>query len=108
MLDRRLGVPVPLDEHALGLIAIEVEVVLERSGVLRPHDLHCLIGQAQVLLALALVKLESCDTKKLTHGAVLQDLPTKAGPNSSRRTRGTRPSPRPVLLRASRSRSHLR
>src|SRR5687768_13103423 len=73
MLDRRLGVPVPLDEHALGLIAIEVEVVLERSGLFRPHELQCLIGQAQVLLALACLKLESCDTKKLTHGAVLQD-----------------------------------
>ena len=83
VLDRRLGIPVPLDDHAFGLVAVEVEVVSQSAGVLRPHDLHGLIGQAQVLLALALVKLESCDTKKLTHGAVLQDSTMKAVPNSS-------------------------
>ena len=65
--DGRLGVPVPLDDHALGLIAVEVEVVSQRARLLSPHHLCGLIGQAQVLLAFALVKLESCDPKKLTH-----------------------------------------
>jgi len=72
------GVPVPLDDDALGLIAVEVEVVSQGAGVLRPHDVHGLIGQAQVLLALALVTPESCDTKKLTDGSVLQDVTTRA------------------------------
>ena len=78
VLDRRLGVPVPLDEHAFRLIAVEVQVVRQRAGVLRPHDLPGLLGQAQLILALALAKLESCDTKKLTHGSILQDV-TKVG-----------------------------
>jgi hypothetical protein len=56
VLDRRLGVPVPLDDHALGLIVVEVEVVSQRARLLRRHDLRGLIGQAQVLVALALVK----------------------------------------------------
>src|SRR6476660_3935449 len=68
VLHRGLGVPVPLDDHAFGLIVVEEQVVLEGAGVLRLHDRIGLLGQAQVLLALALAKLESCDTKKLTHG----------------------------------------
>ena len=71
MLDGRLGVPVPLKDDALGLIVIEVDVVLQRAGVLSPHDLHGLSGQALELLDLALVKLESSDTVKLTHGSGL-------------------------------------
>jgi hypothetical protein len=39
VLDGRLGIPVPLDDDALGLIVVEVGVVLQRSGVLGPHDL---------------------------------------------------------------------
>ena len=68
MLDERLGVPVPLVDDALGLIVVEVNVVLQRAGVLGPHDLHALSGQALELLELVLVKLESSDALKLTHG----------------------------------------
>src|SRR4029453_17708630 len=74
VLDGRLGVPVPLDDDALGLIVVEVGVVLQRSGVLGPHDLHRLSGQALELLELALVELEPSDTQKLTHGSHLQTL----------------------------------
>jgi hypothetical protein len=45
---------------------------LQRAGVLGPHDLHALSGQALELLELALVKLESSDSLKLTHGSGLQ------------------------------------
>ncbi len=69
MLDGRLGVPVPLQDDALGLIVVEVDVVLQRSGVLGPHDLHGLSGQALELLELALVKLEPSDTQEFTHGS---------------------------------------
>jgi hypothetical protein len=34
LLDERLGVPVPLEDDALGLVVVEVDVVLQRSGVL--------------------------------------------------------------------------
>src|SRR5690349_9201242 len=61
VLDERLGVPVPLEDDALGLIVVEVNVVLHRAGVLGPHDLHALSGQALELLELALVKLELSD-----------------------------------------------
>jgi hypothetical protein len=73
------GVPVPLEDDALGSIVVEVNVVSQRAGVLRPHDLHGLSGQALELLDLALVKLESSDTPKLTHGSGLQTLALLAG-----------------------------
>src|SRR6202048_792760 len=66
MLDERLGVPVALGDHGLGLVVVEVDVVLQRSRVLGPQDLHALSGQALELLNLALVKLEPSDTLKLT------------------------------------------
>src|SRR6266487_5404559 len=61
VLDGRRGVPVPLDDHALGLVVVEVGLELQRSAVLGPHDLHGLNGQALVLLDLALVELEASD-----------------------------------------------
>ena len=45
VLEERLGVPVPLDDRALGLVVIQVDVVLQRSAVLRPHSLHGLSGK---------------------------------------------------------------
>src|SRR5712691_3677103 len=79
VLDERLGVPVLLKDDALGLIVVEVNVVLQRACVLSPHDLHGLSGQALELLDLALVKLESSDTLKLTHGSGLQTFALPAG-----------------------------
>ena len=67
VLDERLGVPVPLEDDALGLVVIEVDGVLQRASVPGPHDLHALGGQALELLELAPVKLEPTDTLKLTH-----------------------------------------
>src|SRR5260370_42059035 len=72
VLNKRLGVPVPLEDDALGLIGVEVNGVLQCARVLSPRDLHGLSGQALELLELALVKLESSDSLKLTHGSGLQ------------------------------------
>ena len=72
VLHERLGVLVPLEDDALGLVVIEVDLVLQRSGVLGPHDLHALSGQAHELLELALVELEPGDALKLTHCSSLQ------------------------------------
>jgi hypothetical protein len=52
---------------------------LQRAGVLGPHDLHALHGQALELLELALVKFDSSDTLKLTHGSGLQTFALLAG-----------------------------
>ena len=38
LLDDRLGVPVSLVDDALGLIFVEVDRVLQRSGVLGPRE----------------------------------------------------------------------
>jgi hypothetical protein len=62
-----------------GLIVVEVNVVLQRAGVLRPHDLHGLSGQVLELLELALVKRESSDTLKLAHDSGLQTFALLAG-----------------------------
>jgi dihydrofolate reductase len=67
VLDGGLRISVPLDDDALGSVLVEVGVVLQRAGVLGPHDLHRLGGQAQVLVELAFVELESSDTHELTH-----------------------------------------
>jgi hypothetical protein len=94
VLDERLGVPVPLEDDALGLIGIEVNLVLQRAGVLGPHDLHALSGQALELLDLALVQTEPSDTLKLTHRSGLQALALLAGIE------------RPGLLRGSHADDH--
>src|SRR6266571_1348035 len=66
VLHDRLGVPVSLVDDALGLIFVEVDLILQRPGVLGPHDVHGLRGQALELLDLPLVKLEPSDTFYLT------------------------------------------
>jgi hypothetical protein len=68
VLDERLGVPVPLEDDTLGLIVVEVDLVLQRAGVLGPRDLHALRGQALELLDVAVVERESSDALKFTHG----------------------------------------
>ena len=90
VLDGRLGVPVPLDDDALGLVVVEVGVVLQRSGVLGPHNLHRLSGQALELVELAFVELESSDTQELRHGFAPRRLGFSSlgrYPGSIRRTR---------------------
>src|SRR5690348_8323347 len=66
VLDDRLGVPVSLVDDALGLIFVEIDLILQRPGVLGPHDVHGFCGQALELLDLPLVKLEPVDTFYLT------------------------------------------
>src|SRR5450755_2280725 len=72
MFDELLWVPVPLEDDALGQLVVEVNGVLQRAGVLGPHDLHALSGQAIELPELAIVKHEPTDTLKLAHCSGLQ------------------------------------
>src|SRR5262249_42564775 len=74
VLEERLRVPVPLEDDALGLIVAEVDLVLQRPGVLGPYDLHGLSGQALELLELAVMKPEPTDPLKLTHFSCLRSL----------------------------------
>src|SRR6266508_4105811 len=92
VLHGRLGIPVPLDDDALGLVLVEVGVVLQRSGVLGPHGLHRPSGQALVLVELAFVELESSDTQELSHGVLRSWHVQSAGasvPGGPARTLGT-------------------
>src|SRR6266496_929762 len=86
VLDRGLGVLVPLDDHAFGLVVVEEQVVLERAGLVRCHERVGLLGQPQILVALALDELETCDAEQLTHGPDLQDLTTMAFPSGMGRS----------------------
>ena len=61
MLDERLGVPEPLEDDAFRLVVVEVGLVLQRSGVLGPHDRHAQRGQPLELIDLALVEREPND-----------------------------------------------
>ncbi len=58
MLDEGLGIAVPLEDDALRLIVVEVGLVLQRAGVLGPHDLQADSGQPLELVDRALVKRE--------------------------------------------------
>ena len=61
-------VPVPLEDDALRLVVVEEDLELQSSGVLVPHDLHRLRGQAFELLQPVLVELAPSDALKLAHG----------------------------------------
>src|SRR5579859_3876657 len=67
VLDDSRGIPVSLVNDALGLIFVEVHLILQRPGVLGPHDFHRLRRYALELLDPPLVKLEAIDTFYLTH-----------------------------------------
>ena len=69
--DFRNADAIPLEDDAFGLVVVEVGVVLQRPGVLRPHDLHASGGQALELLDVAVVKREPDDALQLTHGVLL-------------------------------------
>ena len=64
---QRLRVAVALDDDGLRLVIVEVDVLLQRAGVLRAHDLHRPSREPLELLDLALVKLEPHNPEKLTH-----------------------------------------
>src|SRR6202140_903711 len=67
VLDERFGVPVSLQDDALGLIAVEVDLVSQCSAVPGPRDLHGSSGQALELLELAFLELEPSDPLEFTH-----------------------------------------
>src|SRR6266567_244484 len=76
MLHHRLGVPVPLEDDALRLVVVEVDLVLQGSCVLVPHDLHQSSRQALEVIELALVELKPTDALNLAdcapvHGCLL-------------------------------------
>src|SRR5262249_3552269 len=69
VLDERLGISEPLNDDALGLVVVEEDVVLQRPGVLGPHDLVGLSGQALEFVEPALVEPEPSDAQNLTHSS---------------------------------------
>src|SRR5690348_15145370 len=67
VLERGVGIAVALEHDRLALIFVEEDFVLERAGVLGPHDLHGLFRQALPLRELAGTKLYPCDAFDLLH-----------------------------------------
>lgn len=66
MLYERLRVAVSLDDDALGLIFINIDVVLQRSDIFGPYDLPGFNRQALELLEFALMKFEPSDAQEFT------------------------------------------
>src|SRR6267154_6838501 len=67
MLQHRLHVTIPFKDDALSLIFVEVQLVLQRSGIFRSHHLHTLRCNTLELLKLAIMNLQSGDTLDLIH-----------------------------------------
>src|SRR6266853_4678334 len=67
MLQHRLHVTIPFKDDALSLIFVEVQLVLQRSGIFRSHHLHTLRCNTLELLKLAIMNLQSGDTLDLSH-----------------------------------------
>lgn len=71
VLPRGIGVPVALDDHALGPIGVEVQVVLKRPGLVRTDEVDGLLGQAEILVASAFDESEASDPQELGPGLEL-------------------------------------
>src|SRR5215207_177135 len=69
MLQRGVGVSVPLEDDRLALVVVEEHLVLQGPGVSGSHDLHGLLSQALPLVELAGVDLHPCDALDLLHRA---------------------------------------
>ena len=67
MLQHGLHVTISLEDEALGLIFVEVQLILERSGVFRSNHLHTLRRNTLELLKLAIMDLQSGYAPDLIH-----------------------------------------
>src|ERR671924_1203791 len=67
MLQRGVGVSVPLEDDRLALVVVEEHLVLQGAWVSRSHDLHGLLSQALPLVELAGTEFDPCDALDLVH-----------------------------------------
>src|SRR6185437_5083710 len=67
VLQRRVGVSIPLEDDRLALIVVEEHLVLKGAWVSGPHDLHGFLRQAFPLVKLAGTDPDACDPLDLLH-----------------------------------------
>src|SRR5438105_2479150 len=87
MLQRGVGVSVPLEDDRLALVGVEEHFVLQGAWVSGSHDLHGLLSQALPLVQLAGVELDPCDALDLVHRAI-SDWLSEERERSTRRWSG--------------------
>jgi hypothetical protein len=67
MIQEGLRVAVPLKDKTLGVVAVEVQLVLQSSGVSSAHQFRAFRCETLKLIKLAIMDLESSDTLKFAH-----------------------------------------
>ena len=61
MIQEGLRVAVPLKDKTLGVVAVEVQLVLQSPGVFRAHQFRAFRGETLKLVKLAIMDFESSD-----------------------------------------------
>jgi len=79
MIQEGLRVAVPLKDKTLGVVAVEVQLVLQSPGVFRAHQFRALRGETLKLVKLAIMDFESSHTLKFAHCSYLLLLPQDVG-----------------------------
>jgi hypothetical protein len=75
MIQEGLRVAVPLKDKTLGVVAVEVQLVLQSPGVFSAHQFRAFRGETLKLVKLAIMDFESGDTLKFAHCPYLLLLP---------------------------------
>jgi hypothetical protein len=79
MIQEGLRVAVPLKDKTLGVVAVEVQLVLQSPGVFSAHQFRAFRGETLKLVKLAIMDFESSDTLKFAHCSYLLLLPEDVG-----------------------------
>jgi hypothetical protein len=78
MIQEGLRVAVPLKDKTLGVVAVEVQLVLQSPGVFSAHQFRAFRGETLKLVKLAIMDFESSDTLKFAHCSyLLENKPFK-------------------------------
>jgi hypothetical protein len=79
MIQEGLRVAVPLKDKTLGVVAVEVQLVLQSPGVFSAHQFRAFRGETLKLVKLAIMDFESSDRLKFAHCSYLLLLPQDVG-----------------------------
>jgi hypothetical protein len=79
MIHEGLRVAVPLKDKTLGVVALEVQLILQSPGVFSAHQVRAFRGEMVKLVKLAIMDVESGDTLKFAHCSYLLLLPQDVG-----------------------------
>ena len=67
MIQERLRVAIPLKDKTLGIVAIEIQLLLQRPGVFSAHQFRTFRGETLGPVELAIMNFESSDRLKFAH-----------------------------------------